>query len=539
MSEISPALRTLIERTGFTQDYLQRINTPYAAQLDHMDTFVAALHGVKSQEITISPDFDMDGITSGIILYAGLSQLGFHININIPDYTYGHDFSIEDVKDIVGSFPNTKVILTCDSGINSAEGIKYAQSLGMQVLVTDHHEQEIDCPAEAFINPCQFNSTFPLPGICGAAVAYLLVVAYARTYASPEECKFLDLLQLFAGIGTVSDVMPLIHDNRFLVRKSLQLSRELVHNPHALRALQSTPSVHPRFLTAFEGYNQLLQELRIAENNLGESFYGYTLAPMFNAPRRVGTPMQDAFDIFLSEDAEERRQAIVHLIAANTQRKQSVQDYLHTIDDTYAPYVYITDAPQGMLGLLAGHLMHESQLPTAVVHVTSESGDSIEGSMRSPDYYPIVDSLNNVHGLEVVGHQGAGGVKGPLQSLLDALQDVKIPDDWEKEPALIIGTENNDVAWYNENALKEIADFLDSIGPFGKNFEYPVIELHVPYTAQVDYIGKEKQHMKISAPGCPPVLVWNTHELPANGIQIRFNYNVFRGFTTLQMIAQN
>ena len=90
----------------------------------------------------------------------------------------------------------------------------------------------------------------------------------------------------------------------------------------------------------------------------------------------------------MSDDRAERRAAIVRLIAANTKRKKLVDEYMDTLVDTYAPYVYITDAPRGMLGLLAGKLMHASGLPTAVVHVTYDRthGKQVEGSMRSPDF---------------------------------------------------------------------------------------------------------------------------------------------------------
>ena len=179
----SAGLRTLIERTGLSPDFLREINTPYGEQLDGMDAFIEKLHSYHDARLAIYPDFDMDGITSGTILYAGLKQLGFQVELSVPDYESGHDFCRDDVDDIMRRFPDTTVILTCDSGVNSADGIRYAQSLGLAVLITDHHDQEIDCPADAIIDPCCRNSSYPLPGICGAAVAFLMISAYARRFA--------------------------------------------------------------------------------------------------------------------------------------------------------------------------------------------------------------------------------------------------------------------------------------------------------------------------------------------------------------------
>lgn len=538
----SAGLRTLIERTGLSPDFLREINTPYGEQLDGMDAFIEKLHSYRDARLAIYPDFDMDGITSGTILYAGLKQLGFQVELSVPDYESGHDFCRDDVDDIMRRFPDTTVILTCDSGVNSTDGIRYAQSLGLAVLITDHHDQEIDCPADAMIDPCCRNSSYPLPGICGAAVAFLMISAYARRFANAEQRKYLNLLQLFVGIGTVSDVMPLVHDNRALVRKSLSLTRELIARPTALNSLRGDASVNRAFLTAFEGYAQLLEELEVSLAQCNEGFYGFTLAPMFNAPRRVGSSMSDAFCVFMSDDRAERRAAIVRLIAANTKRKKLVDEYIDTLVDTYAPYVYITDAPHGMLGLLAGKLMHASGLPTAVVHVAYDRthGKQVEGSMRSPDFYPIIDMLNDRDGLKVVGHQGAGGVTGSLDALVDALQGVRVPSDFEEEPALLIGDDGPDidVAWWDTTALNEITQFLDCVAPFGKNFDYPIMEIIFPADTEISRIGKEQQHLKLQMPGCPPVLLWNTEDVPISA-RVRLNYNEFRGQKTLQMIGVN
>lgn len=536
MTEYSPLVEKLIERTGFTKDFLHKINTPFGAQLDNMEDFIDILHSFKNLQFTIAPDYDMDGITSGIILYAGLSQLGFHINLSIPNYEHGHEFGVEDVDDIILAFPSTEVIITCDCAVNSADGIKYAQSLGVKVLVTDHHEQEIDCPADAMIDPCAFDSTFPLPGICGAAVAFLVVSAYARKYGTPAQTKYLNLLILFAGIGTVSDVMPLIYDNRFLVCQSLELTRELITNPFALNTIQSDVTVHPVFRTVFEGYAQLLKELKTKVEYVDEQFYGFTLAPMFNAPRRVGTAMPDAFNIFIAADDSTRSSAIANLLAANNTRKKKVAEYLKTIDTAYAPYIYITDAPQGMLGLLAGQLMHKSNLPTAVVHLDSETGE-VSGSMRSPDYYPIIDNLSRYDDLAVVGHQGAGGIYGPLEVLRNALSSVTVPAQTLHEPVLTIG-DGCDAQWWDKTGLESVATFLGTIAPFGKGFEYPLIEFKVPSGTDISAMGANKQHRKLHMPGCPPVLLWNTETIP-DKFPVKLSFNYFHGQRTLQMVAQN
>src|SRR5213595_1077867 len=133
----------LCRRRGWSEEYLAAIDVSEHAALKDLDTMVAALEDIRQSggTITIAPDFDMDGISAGVLGFAGLKELGFNVNLHIPDYRRGHDLTPEDIAEIHQRFPATTALLTCDGGVNSHAGIGAARMLGWQSLVTDHHQE--------------------------------------------------------------------------------------------------------------------------------------------------------------------------------------------------------------------------------------------------------------------------------------------------------------------------------------------------------------------------------------------------------------
>ncbi len=127
----------------------------------------AELHRIRQvgEQIVVLPDFDMDGITSGVLGWAGLSELGFNVGLYIPDYKRGHDISVEAVRELRAQFPTATTVLTCDGGINSNEGIEEARRLGFRTLVTDHHmELPPGSVADIAVNPVRMSETYEHSG---------------------------------------------------------------------------------------------------------------------------------------------------------------------------------------------------------------------------------------------------------------------------------------------------------------------------------------------------------------------------------------
>ncbi|WP_328964216.1 DHH family phosphoesterase [Streptomyces virginiae] len=302
----------LCQRRGWSDQYLKEIESTEHDELLDLAEMVEALHDSRSagKKISIAPDFDMDGISSGVLGHAGLPELGFDVELHLPDYRRGREFAPEGVAEIHAKWPDTRVLLTCDGGVNSHRGIAVVRALGWTTLVTDHHEELASgSTADITVDPCRIDETYAHTGICGAHGLYRVIEAYTRVHR-PEKLWEIRLLRLFAGLGTVSDVMPVPYENRQLVRDAISIARLLrvaapktIPNPWGgfdadpdaididieqsmLMQLLRTEPHHPVFLRAFEGFAIVLKAFAQAGKIAGDQ----PLAPwvyLLDAPGHV------------------------------------------------------------------------------------------------------------------------------------------------------------------------------------------------------------------------------------------------------------
>ena len=132
------------DRMGWTDEYLAEVNDPSHPLLQDIDTMAAALEYLRTHQmpLVVVPDFDTDGICAGMILYAGLAELGLDVRLHVPDYHLGHEIQPQVIDTVVAAHPDTKAIITCDAGTNSTEALRRANKLNLLTLVTDHHVEE-------------------------------------------------------------------------------------------------------------------------------------------------------------------------------------------------------------------------------------------------------------------------------------------------------------------------------------------------------------------------------------------------------------
>ena len=584
----------LCRRRGWTDEFLAAIDRADHDPLKDLDTLVAALEETRSTGgvITIAPDFDMDGIASGVLGYAGLKELGFCVNLHIPDYRRGHDLTPDDIAEIHGTFPETTVLLTCDGGVNSHAGVQAARALGWKVFVTDHH-QELDpgSSADITVDPCRLDETYSLRGICGAHVLYQVLEAYALAH-QPFRLWAVRLLRLFAGLGTVSDVMPVLYENRQLVRDSLSIARLLrvpaplvipnqrggldpdpdaIETGHAtlLQLLAAEPH-DPAYVGAFEGFAVLLKAFAQAGkaksvDDIDEGFYGFYVAPAMNSPRRIGTPLSDCFAVFTAATTQQKLAAAGRVIINNDRRKELVAGYLKELtggDQPLAPWVYFSAAPMGMYGLLAARMMHATGHPVVVANRPSSPEDVVSGSARAPGWFDMITALDGREGLAAVGHRQACGVHvstaAHLDDLMRILRDTSQqllpgPEDAVRPAGdLALGAAPDcDAPLENVDPLIELVRRLETLKPFGHDFTEPVFEI-VLDAFRVDRIGSEDQHLRLVTPTGMACLWWNAaeehHERLAGHSQqdgagplrflARLQLNTFRDETRLQAVIQ-
>ena len=227
----------LVERRfanrGYPADYLTKISNPEHKVLANTDVFVNRLHELhESQDlVVVLSDFDMDGISAGTEGFAGLSELGFNVALFLPNPKEGYGFSPETIMKLWQQYPKVKAIITCDVGITCFEGVETAKNLGIDVLLTDHHSMDdsgkLPDGAYCIVNPkCEDAETgYVHSDICGAYVLYQLLESYAIKYCSRQVVEQIRRLRVFAGLGTVSDGMPLLYENRQLVMDAISIAK--------------------------------------------------------------------------------------------------------------------------------------------------------------------------------------------------------------------------------------------------------------------------------------------------------------------------
>lgn len=574
---------------GWTPRFLVDVNCTKHDKLRDLDRLVDRMRDVKTSGgvITIAPDFDMDGITSGITAYAGLSELGFRVHLYIPDYTQGHTFSPNDVTRIAQQFPDTTVVMTCDGGVNAHTGIAAAREQGWETWVTDHHaELPPGSTADITINPCRMDETYAHPGICGAHVVYQILSAYAHAH-QPDKTWEIRLLALFAGIGTVADVMPMLYENRHVVKQAVSLSR-LLYTPAprsaetnawgerepepknidifacTLLSILRLQEHSEAYMSAFTGFAVVLKAFACAGKlrsitDLDEGFFGFYLAPAMNHPRRIGGSLDDCFAVFTETDIDAKFAAMERVIAGNERRKELVAmhlEQLHTEPQPYAPYVFTSAANQGMFGLLAQELAQQYGHPVVVGAQTPDG--EFSGSTRAPEWCDMIDVCSTLPGVTALGHAQACGVRSDdvssLRGLIDRLDALtqqaqrEADEHQELDVDCIIGDDRDALDEFVDPELYlELCARIDQLKPFGRGFEEPQFGVYVDLThASIRLMGSEKQHCRIITHAGMTVIWWNidpavyeqlTSTCTRAAFACRLSVNTFRGIDRVQAIA--
>lgn len=574
-------LATLFERRGWTLDSIAAINDPDPGPFLDMDVLVDYLKAIHDSglKIVVMPDYDTDGITAGITGWAGLSELGFNVGLYVPDHNDGHDIIPAAVDKLKATFPDAVAVITCDAGVNSHAGIQRGKDFGMTMLVTDHHLQEdLLSPADVIVNPSRIEDPNPRKSVCGAFVMWQVLNVYARRYA-PTKVRSINLLRLFAGLGTVADVMQLTYANRQMVRDSVAIARSLyVPIPAAdtateydvedslMMAIIRAEGHHPNYISAFEGFAVMLKAFRehgrlgplydkydneildedgdviIARargplreiNDINEDFYGFYVAPALNSVRRIDGDTSEAFGIFTADGVDAKYGLITKVMDGNYKRREDVKTLMEQIkgrDQPLKPYLWLTDAKSGMLGLVANQLMQELGHPVAIIHEVDSRRKKRSGSMRAPDWFDIISTLGkkSKYGYDIQGHEQACGVHladalvmeqfvKDLAHEVAALQAQALVDGVDlgrPEPDLLIGdVPEADADLADHDDMVELGLALEGMAPFGTGFEAPKIGLALDLTTcKIEGIGTPKKHLRITTRCGLRIYWWNQVEL--------------------------
>lgn len=504
-------LRTF-ENRGYDESFLKKIEQPSEDVYLDMDVLCNRLHEVhtSSKHLVLLTDFDTDGISCGVEGFAGFAELGFRVSLFMRDVRDGYEFSAKTIDALVKEYPTVDAILTADTGISCFEGVERAKALGISFFVTDHHKQQGVVPADVIVDPCRLDEVCVYKGVCGAYVLYQVMMVYAQKYCSAFCQEQIRRLRVFAGIGTVSDTMPLVSTNRQLVRDSVAISRLIFSDGDS--GLVNCLVGCDVYRRAFHGLYTLYHALSEAgylssSHDITEDFYGYYLSPLLNSVKRMNGDLSRAYGVFFGVNPLADSN---YLIELNQARKNAVTEYMKELQETdqpYAPYAYISSAPNGILGLLASRIL--SSQPDVPCVVLSFDGRHYSGSGRSVHGYPFCTRILSA-GFFAAGHDEAFGVGFTDATELKAYCAFLEKDFSEHmshvvvesvTPDFVISVDGSGDTGIDIMLFAEYLSELRGYRPFGKSFAPPFVKLVFhPSDGQWSLLGSLKEHLKIVLP---------------------------------------
>lgn len=440
-------------------------------------------------KIRIIGDYDIDGINATYILLEGLEGLGADVDSDIPDRMkdgYGLNRTLVDRAYEAG----VDTIITCDNGIAAADEIAYGKSLGMTIIVTDHHEIPYEeeagerhyrfPDADAVVDPRQPDCIYPFKKLCGAAVAYKLVEALYE--ATGHDAADVDYLIENVAIATVGDVMDLVGENRILVREGLEMLGRTANQ--GLQALISCTGIDASCINAYH--------------------IGFVLGPCLNASGRLDTAKR-ALSLLRAKKKAEADVLAGDLKALNDSRKEmtvkAVEEAVRLVEETSLNddrvlVVYLPQCHESLAGIVAGRIRERFYKP---VFVLTDAEEGVKGSGRSIEDYSMYEELTKCKELldRFGGHPMAAGLsleKDKVERLRRMLNENCTLTEEELTEKIVIDMELP-FGCITESFIEE----LSLLEPFGKGNTKPVFAARRVRLMNTRVIGKNKNVVKMQA----------------------------------------
>ncbi|WP_423245812.1 single-stranded-DNA-specific exonuclease RecJ [Macrococcus psychrotolerans] len=477
----------------------------------------------NNEMILVYGDYDADGVTSVTVLVDSLKSIGANVGWYIPNrFTEGYGPNEQAFRE--ASDAGVSLIITVDNGIQGHHEVNIVNELGIDVIITDHHEIGQTLPdAYAILHPMHPDGSYPFHHLAGVGVSYKLACALNE--------QMNEHLLGFVAIGTISDLVSLTGENRALVKRGLKALN--VHTPMGLKALLKQ--------AAFNG-------------EITEETVGFIIGPRLNAVGRLDDARL-ACELLQIDNEDEAEWMSEQVDQFNIERKEIVssitEQALIDVEEKIAKgnrFIVVAKEGwnEGVLGIVASRITEQYHLPAIVLNIDYDNGYA-KGSARSIAQVSMYDSLDASRNLitKFGGHHMAAGMTLPIENIeqlekaLNDYLDTRIHGEIIQEIEIDAAIEMSDIT------VKNIND-MDKLRPFGTDFSAPLLSLMNAELTDVKQIGQNQAHLKMTVQNTLNALMWNEgarmSELPV-GSQVKLagtlQLNEWNGNVQPQMIVRH
>ncbi len=561
---INPIIAELLYNRGYTTPLLAKnflymenemLSAPF--EMKDMDKAVSRIKSAidNGEKITVYGDYDVDGVTSVCTLYLYLKSQGATVDYYIPNRA-GEGYGVSEAAISALKEQGTRLIITVDTGITANEEVEYAKSIGIDFIITDHHECRSNLPdATAVVNPHRPDCPYPFKELAGVGVVFKLVSAYEETASGSTRIEaaakiFSEYADLVA-IGTIADVMPIRSENRIIVS-------------YGLKMIESTsrPGLVALMEASLSKTDTKRNERRKKRSKITSGYIGYTVAPRINAAGRIRSAAM-AVELFLSDDIQAASLIADELCAANKERQaeenkimQEAYKKMELLDVKDDP-VIVLDADgwhHGVIGIVASRITEKYSRPAILVSFENEgepSPDDIgKGSGRSIKGLNLVDALCHCsdHLVKYGGHELAAGLSVTRKEL-DTFR--KKINDYAKENLRdedMLPTLEADCEIDFSQISLSLADDLQILEPYGVGNAMPVFAMYGATVSEITGISEGKHTRLVLGEGRGTVSAMFFSNSPDsleiyNGDKIDLLFNVdineWMGRRSVQLIVKD
>lgn len=472
---IRRGVKEIPEARRFLNPSLADLNDPFL--LDGMETAVQRIRqALRDKEpILVYGDYDVDGVSSTCLMLKTLRRLGATVDYYIPHrFREGYGINQEALKQ--AKERGFRLVLSVDTGIAAVKEAAYAKELGLDLIITDHHEPQETLPdALAVINPKKPGCPYPFKMLAGIGVAFKLATALLQEV--PEE--WLDI----AALGTIADLVPLVEENRILACYGLKRMSQTVHI----------------------GLKALIQACDI-DHDVSASHVGYLLGPRINACGRLDTA-DTAVRLLMTEDPEEAESLAGELDVLNRKRQQLVDEMtLEAVEEIEKnpdkhKYVIVVARPGwnvGVVGIVASRLVEKYYRPVVVLGIDEEK-QTAKGSARSIQGFHLFQALSECKEWlpEFGGHEMAAGMTLEARNISKLHERLSLLAKERIRPEDYVPLKWAEGELDAEQIGADLIEQLEILAPFGVGNPQPLFIVKEMPVARIQRMGREQEHVKL------------------------------------------